>query len=101
MVLMTMIGRVADGLPLAASVHNDMRDEVKTNRQCPVTFFGSFFSRDEVEPNIKIKQKEFFVVSRRIHRRERVSRRILISFSKFSSSPVARLDQPFQLFDRP
>ncbi|CAF2415837.1 unnamed protein product [Rotaria sp. Silwood2] len=27
MVLMTMIGRVADGLPLAASVHNDMRDE--------------------------------------------------------------------------
>jgi hypothetical protein len=23
-----MIGRVADGLPLAASVHNDMRDEV-------------------------------------------------------------------------
>jgi vesicle transport protein SEC22 len=24
---MTMIGRVADGLPLAASVHNDMRDE--------------------------------------------------------------------------
>ncbi len=29
MVLMTMIGRVADGLPLAASVHNDMRDEVR------------------------------------------------------------------------
>jgi len=27
MVLMTMIGRVADGLPLAASVHNDIRDE--------------------------------------------------------------------------
>ncbi|CAF0748937.1 unnamed protein product [Adineta steineri] len=27
MVLMTMIGRVADGLPLAASVHNDMRDD--------------------------------------------------------------------------
>jgi hypothetical protein len=26
---MTMIGRVADGLPLAASVHNDMRDEVR------------------------------------------------------------------------
>jgi hypothetical protein len=24
-----MIGRVADGLPLAASVHNDMRDDVK------------------------------------------------------------------------
>ena len=29
MVLMTMIGRVADGLPLAASVHNDIRDDVK------------------------------------------------------------------------
>ena len=29
MVLMTMIGRVADGLPLAASVHNDIRDEVE------------------------------------------------------------------------
>ncbi|CAF0900339.1 unnamed protein product [Adineta ricciae] len=27
MVLMTMIGRVADGLPLAASVHNDIRDD--------------------------------------------------------------------------
>lgn len=26
---MTMIGRVADGLPLAASVHNEMRDEVR------------------------------------------------------------------------
>lgn len=26
---MTMIGRVADGLPLAASVHNDIRDDVK------------------------------------------------------------------------
>ncbi|CAF0930141.1 unnamed protein product [Rotaria sordida] len=31
MVLMTMIGRVADGLPLAASVHNDMRDESGRN----------------------------------------------------------------------
>lgn len=30
MVLMTMIGRVADGLPLAASVHNDIRDEVRS-----------------------------------------------------------------------
>jgi len=24
-----MIGRVADGLPLAASVHNEMRDDVR------------------------------------------------------------------------
>ena len=24
-----LLGRVADGLPLAASVHNDMRDEVR------------------------------------------------------------------------
>ncbi|CAF0799764.1 unnamed protein product [Rotaria sordida] len=31
MVLMTMIGRVADGLPLAASVHNDLRDESGRN----------------------------------------------------------------------
>jgi len=34
MVLMTMIGRVADGLPLAASVHNDIRDEVMITNVC-------------------------------------------------------------------
>ncbi len=34
-----MIGRVADGLPLAASVHNDMRDEVRHL----IFYFSSLF----------------------------------------------------------
>ena len=62
MVLMTMIGRVADGLPLAASVHNDMRDEVRTHSFIILCSIFDVCSRVAVELNIKIKQKIFFDV---------------------------------------
>ena len=44
MVLMTMIGRVADGLPLAASVHNEIRDEVRLCSPIAVSPSYVFFS---------------------------------------------------------
>lgn len=86
MVLMTMIGRVADGLPLAASVHNDMRDEVS----CVIFNYAQLifdiviggFSQAETVPNIRIKQKVFFAVLNQLHHPELVLKPILTYSSK-------------------